>query len=82
MWINSSNREDNTVERKMHSHFSVNFTASCLPGMTLAWNFFSKTGAKSVDICPIALQHAYLRLGDKLLAIAIGEIHPKTEHHP
>ena len=38
--------------------------------MTLAWNFFSKTGAKSVDICPIALQHAYLRFGDKLLAIA------------
>ena len=32
------------------------------PGTTRAWNFFSNTGAKSVDIWPMALQHAYRTL--------------------
>lgn len=46
--------------------------------VTFSWNFFWKPGAKSVAICPTALQAAYLTLGccNMFLCISKGFLFP------
>lgn len=69
-----------TCERKSRKHTFWNATPLLRVWafedllLTFSWNFFWKPGAKSVAICPTALQAAYLTLGcwNILLGISKG----------
>lgn len=51
------------MQNKQHGFTSKTLKDIGFIYSTLSWNFFWKVGAKSVAICPIALQAAYRTLG-------------------